>query len=838
MFIWFTTILLGCNQTSEKTQPKEGEVEDVAPLTTYTFNVMLAESSTFAGESIPFEWVVVDQEGESFDFDDTAYELSLSDSLEPEIYYTDDTIRPTIMGSHGLAFGLTFDDQELTAQVTLETVNAAIDSLDLIVSNPSFIAGETTSFSITAADRFGNSIDTSSASIGTDLQLETETTLTETVSGLYSLSASLDGMVDSELVEVLPTAANSITMTADTTDVEVYQTLHCTIEVLDLYGNSAAEDWTLWAEGVGQTTISHQNVTFWEEGSYMLYAQVDDTTLIAELGPINIDSSGPVIEIFSPPRGDWSTSSTDTLDGNVEDEYNSLSSLSVNGISTTPDGNGDFSAALDYIWGLNLIETTASDSDANSSSDLRSVLYGNFIPSNTGIDDGLVVRIGDNPDGFGAIETYGEGLISTVDLISLLPSNPIYSNSSQTCTFLGCFTWYSVDLNVGSPSFSNTNLEIDTRNDGTIQTSFLVFNPQVQWWADGVLAGIGTSASGQITAYSITVDVNLTPNINNGAITMTTNSASSSIGGFNFNMSGFLGDVLDFFGVTGLIEDQIKEALKDAIEDAVIDEIPNLLEDSLQDLEFIESFDIMGNSLTLIAEPSSVSVDDDGLSIGMTSLFYAENWVINTVGEGSLYGAFSVPSWDTTTGAGISLSVDSLNQLFYEVWGAGGLSLELTADELGTSADDLAFLFPNASDLRFTTTPLLPPVIVEQNGDMEMQIGDLGLTIHNGALSNGDVRLDVYMSLFADVEMTTDSITLSANIGTPELHIDVVYPDGASASASDTEALLTEFAPLLLPVLTDAIGEISIPTIQGFNIQNLNLVVQDGNIVMSGTLGN
>ena len=84
--------------------------------------------------------------------------------------------------------------------------------------------------------------------------------------------------------------------------------------------------------------------------------------------------------------------------------------------------------------------------------------------------------------------------------------------------------------------------------------------------------------------------------------------------------------------------------------------------------------------------------------------------------------------------------------------------------------------------------------------------------------------------------MTTDGATLSATVGSPTLSTDVIYPDGGSAA--DTEALLTELAPLLLPVLTDALGEIAIPSIQGFNIQNLTLNVVDGNLVMTGALSN
>ena len=86
-----------------------------------------------------------------------------------------------------------------------------------------------------------------------------------------------------------------------------------------------------------------------------------------------------------------------------------------------------FSAALSHGWGLNFIETTASDNDGNTSSDLRTALHGNFA-KNTAVPDGLVVRLGDNADGLGPIEAYGEGSDFSTDLKP--PSNPVYSNQS------------------------------------------------------------------------------------------------------------------------------------------------------------------------------------------------------------------------------------------------------------------------------------------------------------------------------------------------------------------------------------------------------------------------
>ena len=52
------------------------------------------------------------------------------------------------------------------------------------------------------------------------------------------------------------------------------------------------------------------------------------------------------------------------------------------------------------------------------------------------------------------------------------------------------------------------------------------------------------------------------------------------------------------------------------------------------------------------------------------------------------------------------------------------------------------------------------------------------------------------------------------------VYFDVVYPDANSPAALSSEALMQALIPYLLPMLTDAITEIEIPSIDGFGILN------------------
>ena len=92
-------------------------------------------------------------------------------------------------------------------------------------------------------------------------------------------------------------------------------------------------------------------------------------------------------------------------------------------------------------------------------------------------------------------------------------------------------------------------------------------------------------------------------------------------------------------------------------------------------------------------------------------------------------GDYDVPNRMPQPALGSHLSVDALNQLFYEVRGGGGCLWSSPPQSFGMGSDDLELLVLMRSDLRFTTAPLLAPVIVDQNGMLELQLGDLGFNL-------------------------------------------------------------------------------------------------------------
>ena len=72
------------------------------------------------------------------------------------------------------------------------------------------------------------------------------------------------------------------------------------------------------------------------------------------------------------------------------------------------EGNGNFTSDEQLNVGMNLIETHAIDSDGNESNDTRAILYGDFLSSESYIDDGLTVYIGDNENGLKLLNPLGK----------------------------------------------------------------------------------------------------------------------------------------------------------------------------------------------------------------------------------------------------------------------------------------------------------------------------------------------------------------------------------------------------------------------------------------------
>ncbi len=814
-----------------------------------TLQLSVDATEVVAGGPVPWSLTLLYEDG---DVEETTGTI-VSD-LEALHFGPGGDMLPRVAGQHTLTASAEVDGELQTLTAELTVLVGATAEVDLVVSDQAFAAGGSVDWSILAWDEFGNVIDTGSAvpDLGAaPLNLD-GSAIRGTVPGAYTVDAMVEGVMDSEVVVVVPGGPASVELSLSDTALELYETTSASVVIVDSYGNPVSADWTLSVTGTDVETedyaLSWNNVTFYSEGAFTVRVDVDGTALYDEVGPLLIDSTGPDIILDSPDRGAWNEGLTGTVSGTVEDAYSGISSLTIDGTAVTVASDGTFSQDTTWNFGTNVVETEAYDGDGNRSTDTRSVLAGDFLTWGDEVDSGFIVRLAEGSGGLGTLEVLAEELVTELDLDSLIPS-PVFSDSEETCVTIPlvgrrCFTWYSLTLYVGNSSFGDVDLYLNPKLGGVLEATFTVEDIYLQWTANAVVAEIGYNGSGDITADDIQVTMLFKPTVDgSGNIDLGLQTVSASTSNFYFDWDSWLYDALDFFGIDSSISGLIQGYIEDTLESTVEDMVPELLGDALQDLEIAFDLPLNGVTYAIDAVPSDIQVLPTYIRLDLATTVVPDTWVKSDYGLGSLYADYDVSTWPSSVGTHLGMNLDFLNQFFMAAWGGGLLDMELDSSALGLDVSDLEFLLPGLTDLTITTEALLPPVVVPDGVDamLELQVGDLLLTLYNGEATAGNEMIQVYVTVFVEMDIDANSTgtSLTPELGDMELYFDVVVPEANSLGASDTEALLQLLVPLLLPTLTDALTEIPIPDIQGFGVSGVSvdtLGTDDGVVAIGGNL--
>jgi hypothetical protein len=395
---------------------------------------------------------------------------------------------------------------------------------------------------------------------------------------------------------------------------------------------------------------------------------------------------------------------------------------------------------------------------------------------------------------------------------------------------------------VGNLSVSGTELDLDPTAGGYLDTTAYINDPYLDWSASGKVIGIGYSASGNIEADWIRLKMDLTPKVHNGYLVVDVNNVAVDTQNFNFSLNSWIYTVMNFFGIN--IDAIIEGLLVDALADMAEDEVPELVNEALEGLEIEQTFEMGGINFDLDALPYAVSVDDLGMTLGLKTWFTSQSWAVPYgPGLGSLIYPYSVPAFATPNGEmELGIGEDFLNQAFYAMWSGGLLEMTLTDSDLGLDMSDLSLFMPGLSALTVETSGALPPVVVPGTGSglLDLQIGDLELSIYDGAPTEQNLFLRVYIHLIADMDLETSTDNaLVIGIGDMDIWFDLVYPNARSQYAGDTEAFLEQLMPLLVPMLSESLGEFPLPSLQGMSIGNISVQLdgaEDGFVVASGDI--
>jgi hypothetical protein len=308
--------------------------------------------------------------------------------------------------------------------------------------------------------------------------------------------------------------------------------------------------------------------------------------------------------------------------------------------------------------------------------------------------------------------------------------------------------------------------------------------------------------------------------VQNGQITATLPGSAVNLEGFSMNASGIPGFVEDMFD--GKVRDKIEEAMLDAVQS----EVPTMANEALSGLlaEPITT-DVSGHAVTLTATPNELTLSPEGLFVTVNTQ------VAIAGGEGAMYASRPQPmtaSLMPTTGVGLAIADDTINQLFAGLWGVGVIDQDVSLD--GDLAVLAALLDDDAATLELRAA--LPPTLSGDAESLHLAIGDLMLTVKdiNGTPIQ-NIALSLKTSLLAAPSSTGE---LKLSVGDPTLYAQIISQTDVvdrPLTSEQFEGIINGAWGLIQQEADSALSGLTMPSLMGVTLGQPSLVGRAGYIV-------
>ena len=711
-------------------------------------------------------------------------------------------------------------DQSASASVVIWA--GEIAELDLAMSADVVTAGESNEGVLTAADAYGNPllVDTVEWTVSEGVEQD-GFAFTSTTAGEYTATAAIDAVTADASWTVQPGPVASIDLVLDSTDLDPGDDTTYTIVTSDEYGNAVeAETELTVSDGAA---VEDDVITFSSEGIFVCTASIPDTDL-QDTETIIIDDSSPDLIITNPARADWTLDDAVAVEGTAIDAFSGLASLTIDGEAVDVDDDGTFAYDKPLSYGINIIETAAVDGDVDSNEvrDVRSILQvGEWIRPELYRDDALLVRINEGAGGLDQLGAIAPTIMESVDLESLL-GGELYSVSGGSWIFS-----YAISMTATGVSYGDASIAVDAVDGGTLEMRLTISDLRMDFVVEGYAPLASLPADGVVTIDAMYVDISVRPAIVDGALSFDDVTISvPDPDGLSVSIGSGLSSLASFIGID--IDTLVVEEMRSAVEDAVAGETDGMLEGILGDFSIEETFEVSGMTYSLLAEPGSIDVDDDGMIMGFATRVVTEE----VLSAGAIDGVEDIPgfAWAAPdleadgSGVQMALSTDVLNQMMFAMWQGGLLDQELTADDLGVDPAVLALVFSDVDDLTIVTTPHLPPVFTPREEDdtdavYDLTIGSLAVEVYGGDPETSESVMSLYIATQVPVSLTVSDVEIGISLSTATVFADMTYASPeVSLDAATIEPIFGGLLAEYIPDLTGDLSSIPMPSLDGFTI--------------------
>jgi hypothetical protein len=584
---------------------------------------------------------------------------------------------------------------------------------------------------------------------------------------------------------------------------------------------------------------SNGTFKFLTSGEILLSACLVDAPDVCGNRTVLADVDGPTIDVYTPARGAMLSGDQKVLvSGKVWDAHNGVAEVTLNGqtIAVAPDGA--FSAPMDSVHGLNLVDVVATDHVGNEGRATRSYLYttkylaaGSDDPAAALVDKALLGYLDDSlfynstPGATDSLSALFQVVLADLDIGALLP-NPVVQDQDLSVLCL----WDKYDIFINNIQYGTPDVILSPVTGGiTLQITIPNFTGDFAIETDGfACADFSGSVSANALLAQAMIEMTSSPA---GDLVVNVTQTEVLFDNLQIKLNGIPGTLLnwliDLF--QGTVANLLQNEFKKQVEEMVSGLTDTLAETLGVPIEIPLDGFVPGNDpvlLKLFVRFSKAVFSESGGDLDTRVSITAPhtNGIEN---PGSLGRAACLAQdepffqFDLANPSPIELAghFDLLNQALYGLWSNGGLHLHVTSEALAEMGTDVGGY--GISDLVLDTAPLLPPVLTSCNeaGELRAQIGDFYLEANMAMFG---VPADIHMFLF--LELAADLSVVDGEVG-PEIALAIDEPNYVIVGIESVNdewkgkeemltGLITEtLVPKLLESLQDKPISFALPTI-------------------------
>ena len=283
--------------------------------------------------------------------------------------------------------------------------------------------------------------------------------------------------------------------------------------------------------------------------------------------------------------------------------------------------------------------------------------------------------------------------------------------------------------------------------------------------------------------------------------------------GFEYDLSLIPGEIVE----DNVYQETVLQSIEDGLSWCMETLIPEILVNMQEEMDSSFEIDFLGKEIVIDATAQDMAVDKDGVWIDLGLDITGRSEALQ--GEGYLYNGSGIPSPDTASDGSLMVSDDAINRVLYELWTAGLFSQTLSTTDGTIPTEGLADY--GIHELTVMTHPHLPPVLVDQDGALEIQLGEMDLHLLTPDFGLGE-RMVLRLAANMTLDMVFEEGVVRPILSDLQIQPDVIETDWMQDEENMVELLRKFVTPELLLGSLDGI-EFLIPSIEGLVIDSAQI---------------